>query len=100
MCRLKLRVRCLDFVRQSAWHWQGRRGDCAGKHLYCNSARYYGNGAVPVFVEPDKYFNIDADKIEQAITDRTKAIMIVHLYGQASNMRKITEIAQKHISFI
>ena len=54
------------------------------------------NGAVPVFVEPDKYFNIDADKIEQAITDRTKAIMIVHLYGQASNMRKITEIAQKY----
>lgn len=54
------------------------------------------NGAVPVFVEPDKYFNMDADKIEQAITDRTKAIMIVHLYGQASNMRKITEIAQKY----
>ena len=54
------------------------------------------NGAVPVFVEPDKYFNIDTDKIEQAITDRTKAIMIVHLYGQASNMRKITEIAQKY----
>lgn len=54
------------------------------------------NDAVPVFVEPDAYFNIDADKIEQAITDRTKAIMVVHLYGQASNMTKIAAIARKH----
>ena len=41
------------------------------------------NGAIPVFVEPDEYYNIDADKIEAAITDKTKAIMVVHLYGQA-----------------
>lgn len=54
------------------------------------------NGATPVFVEPDAYFNIDADQIEAAITDRTKAIMVVHLYGQASNMAKIAEIAKKH----
>lgn len=54
------------------------------------------NGATPVFVEPDKYYNIDADKIEPAITDKTKAIMVVHLYGQAGNMGKISEIAQKH----
>ena len=38
------------------------------------------NGASPVFVEPDKYFNIDADQIEEKITDRTKAILVVHLY--------------------
>ena len=54
------------------------------------------NGATPVFVEPDEYYNIDAEKIEAAITDKTKAIMVVHLYGQASNMGKIVEIAQKH----
>lgn len=54
------------------------------------------NGAVPVFVEPDEYYNMDADKIEQAITNRTKAIMVTHLYGQASNMAPIAEIARKH----
>ena len=54
------------------------------------------NGATPVFVEPDEYYNIDADKIEAAITDKTKAIMVVHLYGQASNMGKIMEISKKY----
>lgn len=54
------------------------------------------NNATPVFVEPDEYFNMDADKIEQAITDRTKAIMVTHLYGQASEMTRIVDIAKKH----
>ncbi len=54
------------------------------------------NDAVPVFVEPDEYYNMNADKIEQAITDRTKAVMVTHLYGQASNMAPIVEIARKH----
>lgn len=54
------------------------------------------NGAVPVFVEPDEYFNMDADQIEQAITERTRAIMVTHLYGQASNMTPIAEIARRH----
>ncbi|MDE7415181.1 MAG: DegT/DnrJ/EryC1/StrS family aminotransferase [Lachnospiraceae bacterium] len=54
------------------------------------------NDAVPVFVEPDEYYNINADRIEHAITNRTKAIMVTHLYGQASNMAPIVEIAQKH----
>lgn len=54
------------------------------------------NGATPVFVEPDEYFNIDASKIEEKITDRTKAILVVHLYGQASNMQPVVEIAQKY----
>jgi dTDP-4-amino-4,6-dideoxygalactose transaminase len=58
------------------------------------------NGATPVFVEPDEYFNIDASKIEEAITDKTKAIMVVHLYGQASNMLSIVEIAKKHNLYI
>lgn len=54
------------------------------------------NGATPVFVEPDEYFNLDAERIEAAITDKTKAIMVVHLYGQASNMNRIVEIANKY----
>ena len=54
------------------------------------------NRATPVFVEPDEYYNLDADKIEEKITDKTKAIMVVHLYGQASNMKKIQDIATKY----
>ena len=54
------------------------------------------NGATPVFVEPDEYFNIDASQIEEKITEKTKAILVVHLYGQASNMDIIMEIARKH----
>ena len=54
------------------------------------------NGATPVFVEPDEYFNIDASRIEEKITERTKAILVVHLYGQASNMSKIVRICEKY----
>lgn len=54
------------------------------------------NDATPVFVEPDQYYQIDADKIEEKITDKTKAILVVHLYGQAANMAKIQEICKKH----
>ena len=54
------------------------------------------NGATPVFVEPDEYFNIDADKIEEKITDKTKAVLVVHLYGQASRMDKVADICNKH----
>ena len=54
------------------------------------------NGATPVFVEPDEYYNIDTDRIEDKITDRTKAILVVHLYGQASDMSSVMTIAKKH----
>lgn len=54
------------------------------------------NGATPVFVEPDEYFEIDADRIEEKITDKTKAVLVVHLYGQAADMRKIQSICKKH----
>lgn len=54
------------------------------------------NGGTPIFVEPDEYDNIDADRIEEKITDRTKAILAVHLYGQCCDMDKIMKIAKKH----
>jgi dTDP-4-amino-4,6-dideoxygalactose transaminase len=58
-------------------------------------------GATPIFVEPNiETYNIDVDKIEEAITNRTKVIMPVHLYGQACNMDKIQEIAKKYNLFI
>jgi len=51
----------------------------------------------PVFVEVDrKTFNIDPAAIERAITPRTKAIVPVHLYGQAANMEEIMRIAKAH----
>ena len=54
------------------------------------------NGATPVFVEPDQYYNIDVNKIEEKITKRTKAIMVVHLYGQAADMTSIMKLAKKY----
>lgn len=54
------------------------------------------NGAVPVFVEPDEYYQIDADKIEEKITEKTRAVMVVHLYGHVADMDKITHICRKH----
>lgn len=54
------------------------------------------NGATPIFVEPDEYYNIDASKIEEKITERTKAVLVVHLYGQCSNMGPIVDICKKH----
>lgn len=55
------------------------------------------NGCTPVLVEPDiNTYNINPDLIEEKITNRTKAIMIVHLYGQAVRMEKIRELAKKY----
>ena len=54
-------------------------------------------GARPVFVDIDpKTYLIDTNKIEKAITSRTKAIVPVHLFGQMANMADIMKIAQKH----
>lgn len=50
---------------------------------------------VPVFVEPDiRTYNLDISKIEQAITDKTVAIMVVHLYGQCCEMDIVNSIAK------
>ena len=58
------------------------------------------NGARPVFVEPDAYFGMDPEKLEAAITPRTKAILPVHLYGQICDMEKIKAIAERHGLFV
>lgn len=55
------------------------------------------NRCTPVLVEPDiKTYNINPDLIEEKITDKTKAIMVVHLYGQAVQMEKIWALAKKY----
>lgn len=58
-------------------------------------------GAKPVFVEPDiRTFNIDASLIETSITEKTKAIMPVHLYGQPCDMDPIMNIAEKYNLYV
>lgn len=58
-------------------------------------------GATPIFVEPDiRTFNIDPLKIEEVITNKTKAIIPVHLYGQPSDMDPIIKIAKKYDLYV
>ncbi len=58
-------------------------------------------GATPVFVEPDiQTYNINPALIEEKITDKTKAIMPVHLYGQPCDMDTILEIASKYNLYV
>ena len=59
------------------------------------------NGFTPVLVEPDiQSYNIDPNKIEDKITSKTKAIIVVHLYGKACQMDAITNIVKKHSLFL
>ena len=55
------------------------------------------NGCTPVLIEPDiNTYCIDPDKIETAITPRTKAVIVVHLYGQVSPMEKVWKLQKKY----
>ncbi len=55
------------------------------------------NELIPVLVEPDpSTYNIDSEKIEEKITSKTKAVLAVHLYGQAADMDRICSLAKKH----
>ena len=58
------------------------------------------NGATPVFVEPNEFYNLDETKVEAAITKRTRAILAVHLFGQCCDMTTICAIAREHGLFV
>lgn len=58
------------------------------------------NKAKPIFVEPDEYYNLDPKKIKSKITCKTKAIIVVHLYGQSAQMITISEIAKENKLFL
>jgi dTDP-4-amino-4,6-dideoxygalactose transaminase len=53
-------------------------------------------GAIPIFAESDEHFSLDPAAIEPLITDRTKAIIPVHLYGVAAEMDPIAAVARRH----
>ena len=54
-------------------------------------------GLIPVLVEPNETtFNIDATKVEEKISDKTKAILAVHLYGQLADMKSLKAISAQH----
>jgi dTDP-4-amino-4,6-dideoxygalactose transaminase len=87
---LNLALRCFEFP--------------AGSEIIVPSNTYIAtilsivqNGLKPVLVEPDIItYNIDPDKIENKISSKTRAIMLVHLYGKCCNMDAILAIAKKH----
>ncbi len=58
-------------------------------------------GAIPVLVEPDiRTYLVDPELIEEKITERTKAVMAVHLYGQTADMALIADIARRHNLYV
>jgi len=66
---------------------------CMNAILYCN--------AIPVFADVDpETFNIDPESIRKCITHKTKAIMVVHLYGQVCNMTEIMKIAKENNLYV
>ena len=54
------------------------------------------NGAKPVFIESDRYYNMDPKQIEAAVTPQTKAILAVHLFGQTCDMTEVMRVADKY----
>ena len=72
---------------------------CANAYIACVMGISMNNGT-PIFVEPDEYYNIDPERIEAAITPKTKAILAVHLYGQSCDMTTIMDLAKKYHLYV
>jgi len=69
----------------------------AGNSFAATAFAIAHTGATAVFVDVDETsYNIDVNLLEEAITEKTKAIIPVHLYGQPANMHPLLEIAKKH----
>lgn len=58
------------------------------------------NGAMPVFADTDEFLLMDTDKLEGLITEKTKAILPVHLYGQACKMDAVMKLAEKYNLYV
>jgi UDP-2-acetamido-2-deoxy-ribo-hexuluronate aminotransferase len=80
----------------------------AGDEVICPAFTYVATaevigllGLIPIMVDVDpKTFNLTANDIEKAITNKTKAIVPVHLYGQSSDMEPIIKLAEKHNLYV
>ncbi len=68
---------------------------CSNAYIACVMGITMNDGT-PVFVEPDEFDNIDAEMIEENISEKTKAILAVHLYGQSCDMDQIMDLAKKY----
>ncbi|MDO8576690.1 MAG: DegT/DnrJ/EryC1/StrS family aminotransferase [bacterium] len=91
---LEMALACLKEV----YKWKdGDEVLCPAVTFVASSNVIIANNLTPVFVDVDpRTYNIDPSKIEAQITRRTKAIMVVHLFGQPAAMDKIMKIARKH----
>ena len=56
--------------------------------------------ATPVPIEPDNTFNLDPTRVEEKITDKTKAILVTHLYGRLANMVELSKLSKKYKLFL
>ena len=79
----------------------------SGDEVICTSYSFIASsfcalqaGALPVFVDVGTDHLLDPKKIEKAITKRTKAIVVVHLYGMVADMDPILKIAKKHKLYV
>lgn len=106
--------------------WQGRRyalaytngtmslsaamfaiGLSIGDEIICPTKTYWGSisqaiyfGATPIFCAINDKMSLDPDDLERCITDKTKAIMVVHYHGYPCDMDKIMEIANRHSLYV